>query len=109
MALTREEIDQIAQKVAEDVSITIRRYSVSYEAPKSVQEGLAQSMGEELTASMWYQLRARDARERGDHKTADLYSHIAIEENDHYVQFNRRRDEILGKQTEGIAVETCSM
>jgi len=109
MGLTREEIDQIAQKVAEEVTITIRRYTQSYEAPKSIQAGLAQSMGEELTASMWYQLRARDAKEKGDNITADLYNHIAIEENDHYVEFNRRREDLIGKATNVPSAPRCSM
>ena len=77
MALTREEIDQIAEKVAQEVAITIRRYSQSYEAPKSIQEGLAQSMGEELTASMWYQLRARDAKEKGEVLKKDIEEKIS--------------------------------
>jgi rubrerythrin len=109
MVLSREEIDQIAQKVAEEVTITIRRYAQSYEAPKSIQEGLAQSMGEELTASMWYQLRARDAKDKGDSKTAELYYHIAEEENLHYIELNRRREEILGKTTSIPASLKCSM
>jgi rubrerythrin len=109
MALTREEVDQISQQIADNIAITIRRYSKSYEAPKSIQSGLAESMGEELTASMWYQLRARDAKDKGDSKTAELYYHIAEEENLHYIELNRRREEILGKTTSIPAALKCSM
>lgn len=76
MALSREEIKQIADSIAEELVITIRRYSQTYQEPKTIKMGLAESMGEELTASMWYQLRANKAKQGGDSKTADLYYHI---------------------------------
>jgi rubrerythrin len=41
-------------------------------------------MGEELQASMWYQLRARNARISGKTEIAELYSEIARDENQHY-------------------------
>lgn len=94
MALNREEIDQIAKATAEEITITIRRYTQTYEEPKTVKSGLAQSMGEELTASMWYQLRAAHAKKNGDSKTADLFYHIADEETRHYIQFSQRREEL---------------
>jgi rubrerythrin len=109
MALSREEIDQIAKAIAEELTITIRRYSQSYEEPKSVKEGLAQSMGEELTASMWYQLRARKAQDEGDTKTAELYRHIAEEENQHYNEFSRRRNELFVKLSPESVARTCPL
>jgi rubrerythrin len=104
MELSHEDIERIAKKVAEEVAITVGRDSRSYEAPKSVEEGLAQSMGEELTASMFYQLRARDARENGDITTAELYRHIAEEENQHFEEFNRRRNQLLDQSGKVLSI-----
>jgi len=86
MALSKDEIAQIAKEVARQVISDTQ----VYRDPVSVSDGIRQTMGEELTASMWYQLRAKNASEHGDHKTADLYNHIAREENQHYEQLNKR-------------------
>jgi rubrerythrin len=94
MAISREEIDQIATAVATQVLKSIKVYASEYHPPENIQQGLQHSMGEELTASMWYQLRAKDAEARGDIKTAFLYRHIADEENVHYIEFNKRLTEI---------------
>lgn len=95
MTLTREEIAQLAEASALEVINKLHRYPVTYHRPKTIQEGLQESMGEELTASNWYRERAKDARSRGDEKTALLYEDIAGDEDDHYREFNGRLDEIL--------------
>lgn len=89
MPLTKEEIREIALQVAAEV---IEKH-LTYHDPKTVEQGLQQSFGEEMTASMWYQFRARHARGHGDEKTARLYEQIAAEENHHLEEFNRRLNE----------------
>lgn len=91
MPLSKEEIVQIAKEVAGRV---IEERMV-YHAPETVSQGLQESMGEELTASMWYQLRARHAQGHGDGETARLYNHIAAEENRHLEEFNKRLIEVV--------------
>lgn len=90
----REEILKIAREVAREVIDAVREDRTLYQPPKTIAHGLQQSMGEELTASVYYQMRAKDAAKRGDHKTANLYNHIAAEENRHYEQYNKRLIEI---------------
>jgi rubrerythrin len=58
---------------------------------------LRQSMGEELTASSVYHIRAMTARGVGDEETAKLYEHIADEEDNHYIEFSKRFGEITEK------------
>ena len=94
MSLSREEIDQIAKATAQEVVKTIREDRLTYREPKTVQQGIQESLGEELTASMWYQLRAKHARGHVDEETAKLYEHIAAEENQHYEEFSKRLNDI---------------
>lgn len=89
------EVHKIAQLVAQETLQRVDRYMVEYQAPETIEIGLAQSMGEELTATSWYRRRAINARLKGDEKTARLYEDIANdEEGDHYVRFGNRLKEI---------------
>lgn len=90
MVLSREEIALIAKETAQEVVKTVREDRLTYHEPETVQQGLQEGLGEELVASMWYQLRAGHARCHGDEETAKLYEHIAAEENHHYEEFNKR-------------------
>jgi len=94
MVLSREEVAEIAKITAQAIIKTVREDRLTYHTPETVSQGLQESMGEELTASMWYQLRARDAQGKGDNETARLYKHIAAEENTHLDEFNKRLIEI---------------
>ena len=49
-----------------------------------------QSMGEELVASSAYHVRAIQAKQSGDITTAELFKHIADEEDGHYLDFRNR-------------------
>ncbi len=49
---------------------------------------------EENLAARVYRLRAQYARERGDTATADLYEHIAKEEDVHEQEFKARLKEV---------------
>ena len=53
-----------------------------------------QSMGEELTASSAYHVRAIQAEQSGDGKTANLFKHIADEEDGHYNEFKKHLADI---------------
>jgi hypothetical protein len=87
MGLSREEIEAIGSSIAQDVLENIHRYTVEYKEPKSIAQGLQDSMVEEKTADDWYMKRAKHAREHGDENTAGLYEHIAGEERNHYEEF----------------------
>jgi rubrerythrin len=92
MELSREEVIEIAQEAAQKVLESLNRYPVQYEVPRDIEEGLRQSMIEESTAANWYRRRGMDARLKGDTVTADLYEHIAKEEDTHYQEFKERLD-----------------
>jgi rubrerythrin len=96
VALSREEIEEIAQVTAQEVINKLHRYAMTFQMPASVAEGLRESMGEELTAADWYLRRAKNARVvHGDEETAKLYEDIAKDEaQDHYVRFGQRLEEI---------------
>jgi len=94
MAISREEIGRIAEASANELINNLHRYALTYRNPTTIPQGLNQSMGEELTAANWYRQRARHALSLGDKKTADLYEHIAREEDEHYISFNQRLDQI---------------
>jgi rubrerythrin len=96
MQLSKEDIAEIAKVTAQAVIKAVREDKPIYHVPTSVQEGLEDSMEEELTASMWYQLRARHAAEHGFHDTAKLYNHIASEESLHYEELSKRLIEMPG-------------
>lgn len=55
---------------------------------------LEKSAGEELKAAYDYRERAAFAREHGDVATAELYEHIAKEEDKHYEEFMSRARKI---------------
>lgn len=94
MALSLDEIDRIAQASANELINNLHRYALTYQDPKTIPQGLNQSMGEELTASNWYRQRAHHALSKGDKKTAELYEHIVKEEDEHYMSLNQRLDQI---------------
>ncbi len=87
--MERAEILKIADSVAEEI---IKRYK----PPKSIEHGLAESMGEEQAAFTYYTNRAIDALAQNDVDTAILYNHISLEEAQHSNEFKRRLDEIAG-------------
>lgn len=98
MALSREEIEQLARATAQEVVNTLHRYPRVYQDPENVLNGLSQSMEEEITAEKWYRLRAEHARRQGDELTAELYEHIAGEEDGHYREFLKQTGKILQKE-----------
>jgi len=95
MELSREEIDEIAQASAQRVLEGIHRYAVDYKEPQTIGEGLRESMVEEKTAADWYRRRGMDARLKSDTKTADLYEHVAKEEDHHHQEFKERVDVLM--------------
>jgi rubrerythrin len=94
MAISRDDIQDIARATAQEVVNKLHRYHVVYQDPETVQQGLTDSIGEELTASFWYRERAKHARRLGDESTALLYEHISGQEDDHHREFNRRLAQI---------------
>lgn len=92
MELSREEVSEIAQACAQKVLEELHRYTVHYKEPQSIEEGLRDSMVEERTAADWYRRRGMDARLKDDTETADLYEHVAKEEDKHYLEFKERTD-----------------
>lgn len=58
-----------------------------YVEPASIEEALRWSMEEEAIAASWYRRRAAFALTHGDSVTAELWLHIAGEEDDHYKEF----------------------
>lgn len=90
MALSREEIEKISKASADEILEQLSKAKFYFREPPSVQQGLRDSMGEELTAAQWYRERAKHARKQNDDKTATLYDHIADEESHHYWEFNSR-------------------
>jgi rubrerythrin len=83
MALSREEIEQIAFRIAGTIVGV-------YREPTSVADGLSQSMLEEAVAGNFYRRRAESA----DPETAKLYRHIASEEDGHLEEFAKRLNEV---------------
>ncbi len=74
-----------------------------------IDHDLYHSMGEEHLAASIYRQRAKYARAMGDMATADLYEHIAKEEDVHEKEFGERYTairqaarEIARKIAEGI-------
>jgi rubrerythrin len=106
MELSREEVVKIARETAQKVLEGIHRYAVNYKPPENIQEGLSDSMVEERTAADWYRRRGMDARLKGDEVIANLYEHVAREEDQHYQEFQERKDTLisaeLGKELEQI-------
>src|SRR5487761_2034056 len=90
MALSREEVEQIAKSSAQSVLEGLHRYTVDYKEPDSIEKGLQDSMVEERTAANWYRKRAEHAATHGDPHTAALHQHIADEEDTHWTEFNAR-------------------
>jgi len=94
MALDRAEIKDVAEAIALEIVRAQHRYPLTYQHPPTVAEGIRESMAEELTAANWYRERAQNSIAKGDPVTADLYEHIAGEEDEHYGEFNGRLREI---------------
>jgi rubrerythrin len=99
MELSREEVIEIAQEVAQKVLENLNHYPLQYEVPRDIEEGLRQSMIEESTAANWYRRRGMDARLKGDTVTADLYEHIAREEDHHYQEFKERVNTLISPKS----------
>jgi rubrerythrin len=87
MEITRDQIIELAKIQAQIIVEKLHRYSVTYQPPETVDSGLRESMGEELTAANWYRERAKHARINGRSATAGLYEKIADEEDEHYREF----------------------
>jgi rubrerythrin len=94
MVLSREEIEQIAKRTADEVIDKLISYPPKYKEPESVEEGLVNSIGEEHTAEEWYRKRAAHAATQGDALTYALYQHIADEEHEHKREFGQRLQEV---------------
>jgi rubrerythrin len=94
MVLSREEIEQIAKRTADEVVNKLQTYAPIYEDPATVEEGLASSMQEELIAAEWYEKRATHALQEGDDVTYELYQHIAQEERGHREEYGHRLHEL---------------
>lgn len=91
MALSTEEITQIANVSAQRVLEGLHRFAVEYKEPATIEQGLRDSMVEEKTAADWYRRRAAHAkfvRVAGhiEPTVPLLYEHIAKEEDRHYRQ-----------------------
>ncbi len=69
---------------------------IPYQEPKSVADGLEDSMEEERMAADWYRRRAEYARTHGDEISAKLWEHIAGEEDGHYKEFKYRLEVLVG-------------
>ncbi|MDD5700418.1 MAG: ferritin-like domain-containing protein [Dehalococcoidales bacterium] len=98
MAISDEEIRIIGDTVARRVIDRMGLLPKSYQEPASVEEGLQDSMHEELTAAAWYRNRAANSEEHGDFVTSEMYLKIAREEEEHYLHFSNRRVELLGSK-----------
>lgn len=95
MEITAEQVTQLAKISAQMVVDKLHRYALTYQEPATIEQGLMESMGEELTATDWYRRRAKMARDLGDEQTALLYEDILNdEENDHYPRLAKRLEEI---------------
>lgn len=102
MGLSREEVEEIARATAQKVLEDLHRYTMSYQLPITIVGGLGDSMVEESTAANWYRRRAVDAKAQGDILTADIYEHIAKEEDQHYQEFKERLNGLRHEVTPAI-------
>jgi bacterioferritin (cytochrome b1) len=96
MGLSEIDIKAIASATAEKVLQDLRHYALQYKDPFTVLDGLMDSMTEEDRAVVWYRSRAANARQKQDPTTAELYEHIAKEEEQHHQEFKERLGIILG-------------
>ena len=71
----------------------------------TVEQGLRKSMDEEAMAARVYRERAQVASEEGDPTSAQLWLHIADEEDGHYNEFRARLNEIQGQRYLGEVTE----
>jgi hypothetical protein len=72
-----------------------------YKPPETINEGLQSSIEEENIAADWYRRRGMHAQLRDDEVTADLYEHIAREEDRHHQEFKNRAEVVMsGKELE---------
>jgi rubrerythrin len=98
MGLARDEIIEIARECAQQVLEDLHRYTVHYKEPENIADGLRESMVEESTAADWYRRRGMDARLKGDPLTAELYEHVAKEEDHHHQEFQERLTAMKAEQ-----------
>jgi hypothetical protein len=77
------ELERIGKETAEKII-------GQYRASKTIEHGLAQSIGEERAAVVVYAKRASQAALQGDIDTALAYNHIIEEERQHIEEFNGR-------------------
>lgn len=99
MALSREEVEQIAKSAAQTVLQGLHRYAVDYKEPGTIEQGLQDSMIEERTAADWYRKRAGNAEAKDDLLTAALYQTLTYEEDHHYNELNDRLQELSKELT----------
>lgn len=67
---------------------------------------LRQSMGEELTASSVYHVRATQARQDGYITVAEVYEEIAEDEDSHFNMFQQKIQELGGFHTEQQSINS---
>lgn len=91
--MERAEIEDIAKLAAQDTLRHINRYTQEYKEPETEAIGLSESISEENTAADWYRRRASIASK----KTAEIYEHIAKEEETHASEFSKCLDEVRVK------------
>jgi hypothetical protein len=94
--MDRNEIFEIATLTAQQTLARIKRYCQTYYPPETVAIGLSESKSEEYTACDWYNRRAIDAALKGDIQTAELYLHTVKDETEHFNEFDKRENEIIG-------------
>jgi rubrerythrin len=71
---------------------------IEYKPPETISQGLKESMLEERSAADFYRRRGMHARLKEDEETADLYEHIAREEDQHFDEFKQREHIIMSEK-----------
>lgn len=82
-----EKLEGVQERYARGLGIRRPRDPAHYVEPASIAEALRWSMEEEAIAADWYRRRASHALAHGDTTNAELWTHIAQEEDDHYIEF----------------------
>lgn len=73
----------------------------------TIKTDLERSMSEETLAAQVYRQRAEAAKSAGDHRTEELYLHIAPEEDSHYGLLSQRVNEIIGKDADDVVKDAA--
>ncbi len=89
MGMSKGEVEEIARVTAREVVNNLYVYKQTYQAPLTMEQGLMESMGEELTAANWYRRRAELSKAKGFPQFARIWEEIARDEDDHYKQFSQ--------------------